>query len=738
MRGSRSLIAALVIASLASVVFAPIAVAVPAREMRQGASSTTLSGLSTVAPLSVDDQIPGVPLDSFPVTSHTIIDTIDAYPTTAPPVDPVDVYSVYLAPGDQISLSLTGTGVNFDLFVFSPASLTVQSAEYVFSSDGPTATERICYTASDRFGPGRYYVAVSTFDSEGSYTLDWQVSGRSDGNVPGNALRTRSVAGTVDPLTDADDVFNLWLPEGQSVTCTLTAGDPGDEFELWVFPPRWNNGGILEPTLDIYHSAEGVHKKGASVVITLTVGPGRGGSHYIDVSTDGASGPYTLEWAVGVDIPGKPLESAVTTGVLPAVSVWSRPLRWGQTFHGSLYVTPTAPAPEIRLWKPGTFSITGDPANVVAEDDLAIVYEVPDEASEGTYYLEVNGVGSPLFELRANVVTESRRLSGADRYATAVQVSQSTFGEGSNTVVIASGEGFADAVSASSLAGAYDAPLLLVRRTTLPSTVAAEIDRLGATQAFIVGGEAAISAAVASAIDARPAMETPVRVSGSDRYATSAEVTRRVISRLGAEWDGGVFVARGDAFPDALAVGPLAWQSRRPVVLTQPQTLPAATSVLLAEIDPVSAVIVGGTVAVNAPVATVIDGLVGTVERVEGATRFATAANVAAYGVEEGIVRADYIGVATGTTFPDALTGGVACGAEGGVLLLTWPGSLAAEVHTFIDDYCDQPTMDACRVFGGAKAVSDPVMGELDEALMYRWITDPPAWFLDLPTPERV
>ncbi|MHB1342521.1 MAG: cell wall-binding repeat-containing protein [Coriobacteriia bacterium] len=730
MRGSRSLVAALVVASMASFAVVPVATAGPPEGPRQTTSRGGLRALESVAPLAADDQIPGVPIDTFPVTSHTIIDTIDAYPTTEPPADPVDVYSVYLAPGDQVSLSLTGTGVNFDLFLLSPHSLTVQSAEYVFSSDGPTATERICYTASDRFGPGRYYIAVSTADSEGSYTLEWQVSGRSDGNVPGSGLMTRVVTGTVDPLTDADDVFNLWLPEGQSVTCTLTAGDPGDEFELWIFPPRWNNGGVLEPTLDIYHAAEGVHKKGASVVITLTVGPGRGGSHFIDVSADTASGAYTLEWAVGVDVPGEPLESAVTTGVLPAVSAWSRPLRWGQTFHGSLYVNPTTPAPELRLWKPGTFSITGDPGNVVAEGVSGIIYAVPDEPSDGTYYLEANASGSPLFELRTHVVTASRRLYGADRYATAVRVSQSTFAEGSDMVVIASGEGFADAVSASSLAGAYDAPLLLVGRTTLPDAVATEIDRLGATQAFIVGGEAAISAAVASAIGARPAVDTPVRVSGRDRYATAAGVTRRVISRLGIEWDGGVFVARGDAFPDALAVGPLAWQSRRPVVLTQPGALPAATSELLAEIDPSLAVIVGGTGAVSAPVAAVIDGLAGTVERVDGATRFATAANVAAYGVDEGIVRPDYIGVATGTMFPDALAGGVACGAEGGVLLLTWPGSLAAEARSFINDYCDRPAMDACRVFGGTKAVSGAVMAELDGALTYVWITDPPAWLI--------
>lgn len=735
MRGSKPLVAVLVAASLVMAGAAPALGHANSSVTRQVAPSSAAVAFSAIRPLEADDQIPGVPLDTFPVTSWTVTGTIDAYPTTEPPVDGVDVYSVYLAPGDQISLSMTGTGANFDLFLFSPASLTVQSAEYVFSSDGPGSTERICYTATERFGAGRYYVAVSTFDSEGSYTLDWLVTGRSDGNVPGVGLQSRSVTGTVDALTDADDVFGLWLPEGQSVTCTLTAEDPADEFELWVFPPRWNNGGILEPTLDIYHAAEGVHKKGSSVVVTLTVGAERGGSHFIDVSADGASGAYTLEWSVGVDIPGQPLESSVTTGVLPAVSVWSKSLRWGQTVHESLWVTPTATATELRLWEPGTFSITGDPDGIVAQETRNLAYEVPSEDAEGEYYLEVTGAGSPLFELRTHVTTESRRLAGANRYATAVRASQSTFRSGSNTVIIANGEGFADAVSASSLAGAYDAPLLLVGARALPAEVATEIGRLGATQSFIVGGEAAVSASVATAIDALPGMDTPVRVFGVDRYATSSEVVRRVLSRVGPGWDGGVFVTRGDAFPDALAVGPLAWQSMRPVVLTKPGALPESTIALLGEIDPASAVIVGGTAAVSEAVAIAVDALTGTVERVDGANRYATAANVAAYGVDGGIVSADYVGVATGATFPDALAGGVACGAEGGVLLLTPPTSFASEAAAFISDYCPKQSMTACRVFGGAAAVSNAVTVRIDESLMYVWLTDPPAWFLNPPTP---
>lgn len=734
MRGSKRLAAALLVIALV-MVSAPQAIAGAPAAPRQRTASGMLMGSSGIATLASDEQIPGVPLDTYPVGSHTVTGTLDAYPTSEPPVDKWDVYSVYLAPGDQISLALTGTGVNFDLVLLSPASLTVQAGEFVYTSDGPTSTERICYTASDRFGPGRYYVVVTTDASEGEYSLDWQVSGRSDGNVPGSDLGARSVTGTVDPLTDADDVYRLWLPVGQSVTCTLTADDPADEFTLWVFPPRWDNGGILEDTLDIYHAAEGLQIKGSQVSLSFVVGADRGGWHYIDVNTDGASGSYTLEWSVGVDIPGEPYRAGDTTGTLPAVSVRSVPLRWGQTLHASLWVTPTATPTEMRFWKPGTFSITGDASDVATEGTTGIVHDIATQDREGTYFLEIDTVGSPLFELRMHVLTRSCRLAGENRYATAVAVSGSTFAKGANTVVIASGEGFADAVAASSLAGAYDAPLLLVGAKSLPPEVSAEIVRLGATQAFVVGGETAVSAAVSAAVDALPGMDTPVRVAGANRYETSAEVARRVLSRVGTDWDGGVFIARGDAFPDALAVGPLAWRSRRPVVLTSPSALPEASLAVLGESAPSLAVIVGGKGAVSDAVAAEIDEVAGTIERIDGATRFATAANVATYGVTHGIVGADFVGVATGTSFPDALAGGVACGAEGGVLLLTWPGALSPEAVAFIDTYAPVQQMTGCRVFGGERAVSGDVMSALDDALSYTWVTDPPAWFLAPLTP---
>ncbi len=65
------------------------------------------------------------------------------------------------------------------------------------------------------------------------------------------------------------------------------------------------------------------------------------------------------------------------------------------------------------------------------------------------------------------------RVSGSNRFSTSVAVSSATFKAGSvRTAVLATGRQFADALSASALAGAYGGPLLLTDTSELPDEVA--------------------------------------------------------------------------------------------------------------------------------------------------------------------------------------------------------------------------------------------------------------------------
>jgi putative cell wall-binding protein len=111
-----------------------------------------------------------------------------------------------------------------------------------------------------------------------------------------------------------------------------------------------------------------------------------------------------------------------------------------------------------------------------------------------------NGVAATLAKLTGASVS---RLAGADRYDTAVRASAAEYGANQpSTVFVATGSAFPDGLSGSPVAGALPGPLLLVKPTTLPSGVAAELKRLAPDKVVVLGGPGAISSGVVNAINA--------------------------------------------------------------------------------------------------------------------------------------------------------------------------------------------------------------------------------------------
>ena len=199
-------------------------------------------------------------------------------------------------------------------------------------------------------------------------------------------------------------------------------------------------------------------------------------------------------------------------------------------------------------------------------------------------------------------------------------------------------------------------------------------------------------------------VHTVTRVAGANRFETAAALSRSAFKP-------GVpvaYVATGTSFPDALAGGPAAARTGGPVLLTNTTQLPPATVTELARLRPARIVVLGGTSAVGAAVANrlVSYATTGTVQRLSGADRYATAARVSAATFDPGVPVAY---VATGTSFPDALSGGVAAGRQKGPVLLVTatgiPGSTRTELSRL------KPAKIV--VLGGTSAVGDGVLGAL-------------------------
>lgn len=93
-------------------------------------------------------------------------------------------------------------------------------------------------------------------------------------------------------------------------------------------------------------------------------------------------------------------------------------------------------------------------------------------------------------ELEAIRITE--RISGENRYETALNVAKKFFDMKSGTVVIANGDGFADGIVAGVTAMANNAPLLLTNRNNLKG-VAKFVKETGAKRSIVMGGAELIS-----------------------------------------------------------------------------------------------------------------------------------------------------------------------------------------------------------------------------------------------------
>ncbi|WP_256841818.1 cell wall-binding repeat-containing protein [Ornithinimicrobium cryptoxanthini] len=195
------------------------------------------------------------------------------------------------------------------------------------------------------------------------------------------------------------------------------------------------------------------------------------------------------------------------------------------------------------------------------------------------------------------------------------------------------------------------------------------------------------------------------RLAGSNRHATAAAISREFFAP-------GVpvaVVATGANYPDGLAAGPVADQLGGPVLFVTATGVPAATRTELLRLKPQRIVVAGGTTTISAAVRAELDTLTaGAATRVAGATRYETAAELSEHAFPSG---ANIAYLATGTSFPDALTGGAAAGIQDAPMLLTAPTSLPAATRAELV----RLNPDRIMLLGGTTSISTAVALEVNE-----------------------
>jgi putative cell wall-binding protein len=207
-----------------------------------------------------------------------------------------------------------------------------------------------------------------------------------------------------------------------------------------------------------------------------------------------------------------------------------------------------------------------------AKGNVAVIKELKDlEVKNVIIVGGTNAVSKSVEDEIAKFATV-KRVSGADRYATSVEVAKALAAKTEKApveVAVANGadSAFADSLSISSIAAYKGMPILLTGKTALPKVVADYTKDLDLTKSYVIGGTAVVSDKV------EKALENSTRLSGANRYSTNAAV-------LGAFEDvkyDKVYVATGEDFADALAGSALAAKTNSPIVLVGKKSVDPST-----------------------------------------------------------------------------------------------------------------------------------------------------------------
>ena len=291
-----------------------------------------------------------------------------------------------------------------------------------------------------------------------------------------------------------------------------------------------------------------------------------------------------------------------------------------------------------------------------------------------SFYLGCAGdVGVTLTKQGGPTTPTTSRISGANRYATAIAVSKSGYPGTADVVYLATGSDYPDALAAAPAAAKEGGPLLLTPKGSLPKAVSDEIKRLKPSKVVVVGGTGAVSATTFNQV--KQIVTNTVRRSGKDRYATSRAIADSTFASATT-----AYIATGADYPDALSASAPAGAAGAPVILVRGKasSIDQPTKALLTKLKVNKTIIAGGTGVVSEGIKSSLAPF--GVTRVAGSNRFATSQllNKALAGT------ASTAYVATGYGFPDALAGAAVAGAKNSPLYVVKRTCIPKAIRTDI------------------------------------------------------
>ncbi|MBE6067056.1 MAG: cell wall-binding repeat-containing protein [Clostridium lundense] len=308
--------------------------------------------------------------------------------------------------------------------------------------------------------------------------------------------------------------------------------------------------------------------------------------------------------------------------------------------------------------------------------------------------------------VQAETVEETnnvKRVQGLDRFKTSRAIAEEIgFGELEN-VVITSGFGFADGLSASTLAKKLSAPLLLAGDLKSSSEAIAYISgKLKSNgNVYIIGGEGVIGKDTETALTSKGYKVT--RIFGKGRIETNDAIINELEVTEGTP----VFISNALGYADALSASGVAAIKDYPMLLTNADKLPELIKKQLTKIKPAKVYVVGGEGVVKPAVVNEIKAMLPSVEivRLGGSSRYETSMSI----FNEFNLDTKNIVLASGKGFADALSGSQLAAKLNAPMVLADESNLDEQYAKF-----EAKGMESYYLLGGKGSLSDSLEFVID------------------------
>lgn len=284
------------------------------------------------------------------------------------------------------------------------------------------------------------------------------------------------------------------------------------------------------------------------------------------------------------------------------------------------------------------------------------------------------------------------RIYGKTRYETSISIADTikaaNKGAQFDSVIITTGEEFADALCGSYLAKKKNAPILIIN-PAVEETIKNVTDYVNKNLSdkgtvYILGGSVAVPETVEDMLSA----DTVTRLGGEDRYETNL----KILEAAGVDQEE-ILVSTGSNFADSLSAS----AAGKPILLVKNE-LNDSQKAWLGSLEKRNYYIIGGTSAVDESMESQLADYAQEITRIGGATRYETSAMVA----ETFFDKPAKAVLAVGSNFPDGLCGGPLALTEQAPLVLVNDSTYDAAAS-----YCEEAGISGGYVLGGPTLISD-------------------------------